>query len=177
MTSGQGHSLLRCRLPTAAKRAIGGNSRARFVGLDRRQPVGGSQFLPVRIEHVNQRRHALGVGAVRFISRLLQQCDLANQRSALVMRLDKALERILYVLRRMKRGAAPRRKRFGFMALGLRHLSVDQGRRWKNIGPLPTGAADDWLDHVIAVETSGAVVMFGVSNKGFIARGELRLAK
>lgn len=52
------------------------------------------------------------------------------------------------------------------------YISYDNGQTWENIGPVPTGAANDWLDHVIRLEREDAVFAIGGTNKGFIVRSK-----
>lgn len=50
------------------------------------------------------------------------------------------------------------------------YISYDEGESWSNIGPIPTGAEGDWLDHVIRLDKPDSVIAIGGTNKGFIAR-------
>ncbi|MBX2924986.1 MAG: hypothetical protein KF746_22485 [Chitinophagaceae bacterium] len=49
-------------------------------------------------------------------------------------------------------------------------ISYDEGKTWKDDGPVPTGAEGDWLDHVIAMDQKDSVIAIGGTNKGFIVR-------
>lgn len=49
-------------------------------------------------------------------------------------------------------------------------ISYDRGKTWADEGPVPTGAAGDWLDHVIPMELGDSVIAIGGTNKGFIVR-------
>ncbi len=49
-------------------------------------------------------------------------------------------------------------------------ITYDGGKTWNDDGPVPTGAAGDWLDHVISLELQDSVIAIGGTNKGFIVR-------
>ena len=49
-------------------------------------------------------------------------------------------------------------------------ISYDEGKTWKDNGPVPTGAPGDWLDHVISMDLEDSVIAIGGTNKGFIVR-------
>ncbi|MDP4254693.1 MAG: hypothetical protein Q8938_11855, partial [Bacteroidota bacterium] len=49
-------------------------------------------------------------------------------------------------------------------------ISYDRGKSWVDEGPVPTGVAGDWLDHVIPMELGDSVIAIGGTNKGFIVR-------
>ncbi len=50
------------------------------------------------------------------------------------------------------------------------YLSTDGGHTWDNTGKIPTGAAGDWLDHMIKIERKDSVIAIGGTNKGFVVR-------
>ncbi len=50
------------------------------------------------------------------------------------------------------------------------YLSRDWGRTWSDIGPVPTGVAEDSLDHVIRVTGSGVNAAVGGTWNGYIVR-------
>lgn len=50
------------------------------------------------------------------------------------------------------------------------YISYDEGENWEDIGPIPTGAEGDWLDHVIRLNRPDSVIAIGGTNKGYIAR-------
>ncbi|GAA4442127.1 hypothetical protein GCM10023091_28370 [Ravibacter arvi] len=49
------------------------------------------------------------------------------------------------------------------------YLTTDYGRRWYNLGPLPS-VAGDWLDHGVRLETADSVITLSGTNKGYIVR-------
>lgn len=56
------------------------------------------------------------------------------------------------------------------------YISVDNALTWQNIGPLNTGASDDWFDHAIYIDEPDAVVIIGVTNKGYAVRATVERA-
>jgi len=49
------------------------------------------------------------------------------------------------------------------------YLTLDYGRKWWNLGALPT-VDGDWLDHGIRVETADSVITLFATNRGFVLR-------
>ncbi len=49
------------------------------------------------------------------------------------------------------------------------YLTLNYGRHWWNLGPLPT-IDGDWLDHGIRVETADSVITLFATTKGFVLR-------
>jgi photosystem II stability/assembly factor-like uncharacterized protein len=50
------------------------------------------------------------------------------------------------------------------------YMSRDSGLSWANIGRVPTGADDDVLDHVIAVQYEGRRFAVGGTKQGYLVR-------
>lgn len=50
------------------------------------------------------------------------------------------------------------------------YITYDEGENWENIGPIPTPAEGDWLDHVIRLDQPDSVIVIGGTSKGFVAR-------
>lgn len=50
------------------------------------------------------------------------------------------------------------------------YISYDNGANWQHLGVIPTGAAGDWLDHIISVDKKDSVIAVGGTSKGFIVR-------
>ncbi len=49
----------------------------------------------------------------------------------------------------------------------------DTGTTWRNIGPVPTGHAKDWLDHFIPIHDGDVHVVVGGTNQGYILRSKV----
>jgi len=54
------------------------------------------------------------------------------------------------------------------------YLSRDHGKTWKTMGPVPTGAPEDVLDHFVPVTFEGKTYVVGGSKKGYLLRVSLR---
>jgi len=54
------------------------------------------------------------------------------------------------------------------------YISSDAGTSWTRLGPVPTGKANDWLDHVITIDDHGAHFVVGGTNKGSILHSRLK---
>lgn len=50
------------------------------------------------------------------------------------------------------------------------YISYDDGNNWQDIGPIPTGVKEDWLDHEIKLDKEDSVIVIGGTHFGFVAR-------
>ncbi|CAL1520340.1 glycosyl hydrolase [Chitinophaga sp. MM2321] len=50
------------------------------------------------------------------------------------------------------------------------YVSLNYGKDWQDIGPVPTKAEGDWLDHGISMDTKDSVVILAGTGKGFMIR-------
>lgn len=57
------------------------------------------------------------------------------------------------------------------------YLSLNYGKTWQNIGDVETKVDGDWLDHVIAIDSTDKVICIGGTGKGFIVRAEIKKTK
>ncbi len=55
------------------------------------------------------------------------------------------------------------------------YITYNRGKRWQDIGPVPTGVKGDWLDHVIRLNRKDSVIAIAGTHYGFIARAAFSL--